>query len=117
MVVLMLNDRWRITDDPPQWTLEQRVSEPSAKATGWKKRKFIIHRDHLLKRIDEMCGQVDREAIETIRSWPAGYVVWKYQTTAGPVEGCDSALRGRKVISDTPEQERAARRYFLEQVA
>ncbi len=72
-----LNANWRVADDPPQWTLEQRTGNPSAKGSGWRARKFIRNRDHLLKRIAEMCGEVDPSVIATIKSWPDGYVTWK----------------------------------------
>ena len=67
-----LNANWRVADDPPQWTLERRNS-----ATRWRAVKFIRERDHLLRRIDELCGDVDSQALEVIRSWPTGYVQWK----------------------------------------
>ena len=79
--LVQLNASWRVADDPPQWTIEQR------KGSGWRARKFIRNRDHLLRRIGEMCGDVDPAAIETIRSWPNGYVTWKateMKVSAGP---------------------------------
>ena len=75
--LVKLNSNWRVADDPPQWTLERRTGNPSEKGSGWRARKFIRYRDHLLKRIAEMCGEVDPDAIETIKSWPVGYVTWK----------------------------------------
>ncbi len=68
-----LNASWRVADDPPQWTIEQR------KGSGWRARKFIRDRDHLLERIDELCGEINPDAIEIIRSWPDGYATWKLQ--------------------------------------
>ncbi len=85
--LVQLNATWRVADDPPQWTLEQRTSNPSAKDSGWRARKFIRNSEHLLRRIGEMCGDVGPAAIEIIRSWPNGYVTWKakeMQATAGP---------------------------------
>ncbi len=71
--LVRLNANWRVADDPPQWVLEKRVREPQpGKTSGWQARKYIRTTDHLLKRIDEMCGTVDSEAIEIIRSWPVG---------------------------------------------
>ncbi len=75
--LVQLNADWRVADDPPQWTLEQRIGNASAKDSGWRARKFIRATDHLLKCIGEMCGDVPTAAIETIRSWPHGYVTWK----------------------------------------
>ena len=31
---IVLNDRWRVTDDPLQWILERRKRNPSAKGSG-----------------------------------------------------------------------------------
>ncbi len=58
-------------------------------------RKFIRNRDHLLRRIGELCGEVDPAAVETIRSWPVGYVTWKLQEMhprAGPDTDPHSAI-------------------------
>ncbi len=82
-----LNANWRVADDPPQWALQCRDGSQREKASGWAGRKFIRDRDHLLRRIDELCGNVDPQAIEVIRSWPVGYVTWKLremQGCAGP---------------------------------
>ncbi len=87
--LVQLNASWRVADDPPQWTIEQR------KGSGWRARKFIRNRDHLLRRIGEMCGDVDPTAIETIRSWPNGYVTWKVtemQVSAGHENAPYSAI-------------------------
>ena len=91
-----LNANWCVADDPPQWTLEQRIGNPSAKDSGWRARKFIRDTDHLLKRIHEMCGDVDPTAIRTIQSWSNGYVTWKaseLQISAGPKTAPYSAIR------------------------
>ncbi len=94
--LVQLNDSWRIADDPPQWVLEKRVREPQpGKTSGWQARKYIRTTAHLLKRIGEMCGTVDSEAIEIIRSWPRGYVTWKareMQRGAGPETAPYSAI-------------------------
>ena len=87
IALVHLNANWLIADDPPQWTIEQRIGNPSAKGSGWRTRKFIRNRDHLLRRIGEMCGRVDHGAIESIKSWPDGYVTWKameMRGSAGP---------------------------------
>ncbi len=75
-LVLRLNARWRIVCDG-QWILEQRVRNSSARDTGWSGRKYIRHWDHLLELTAELCGDVDPDAIATIKSWPMGYVTWK----------------------------------------
>ena len=93
--LVRLNANWRVADDPPQWTLEQRTGNPSAKNSGWRARKFIRNQDHLLRRIGELCGKVDPDAIETIKSWPDGYVTWKareLKAAAGPKTAPYSAI-------------------------
>ncbi len=102
-VLVQLNANWRVADDPPQWTIEQRVSKPSGKDSGWRARKFIRGRDHLLRRIGETCGTVDPKAVETIRSWPPGYILWKHreiQAPAGRSEAAYSAI-SEKEAGDT----------------
>ena len=94
--LVRLNDSWRVTDDPPQWVIEQRIGNASAKDSGWRARKFIRTTDHLLQCIDEMCGDVDQAAIETIQSWPNGYVtgkVMELRASAGPGNAPHSAER------------------------
>ena len=98
--LVQLNDSWRVADDPPQWTLEQRTGNPSAKGSGWRARKFIRNRGHLLRRIGELCGKVDPDAIETIKSWPDGYVTWKaleLEATASPRTAPYSAISASEV--------------------
>ncbi len=94
--LIQLNDSWRVADDPPQRVLEKRVRKPQpGKTSGWRARKYIRTEDHLLRRIGEMCGIVDPEAIEIIRSWPRGYVSWKYRKMlrgAGPETAPHSAI-------------------------
>ena len=93
--LVQLNANWRVADDPPQWALEQRTGNASAKGSGWRARKFIRNRSHLLRRIGELCGNVDPEAIETIKSWPDGYVTWKAReigATAGSKTASYSAI-------------------------
>ncbi len=93
--LVQLNDSWRVADDPPQWALQCRSGNPGQRTSGWIGGKFIRDRDHLLRRIDELCGNVDPQAIEIIRSWPVGYVAWKLQelkARAGPETAPHSAI-------------------------
>ncbi len=93
--LVQLNDSWRVADDPPQWALQCRDGPKREKASGWAGRKFIRNRDHLLRRIEELCGNVDPQAIEIIRSWPDGYATWKLreiQGCAGPETGPYGAI-------------------------
>ena len=98
-VLITLNAGWRVVDDRPQWTLQCRDGNPREKASGWVGRKFVRDRDHLLRRIDELCGNVDPKALETILSWPTGYVAWKLEkmhTRAGPDNAPYSAILAQK---------------------
>ncbi len=93
--LVQLNANWRVADDPPQWALRCRDGSPREKASGWTGRKFIRDRDHLLERIDELCGEINPDAIEIIRSWPDGYTTWKLQelkARAGPETAPHSAI-------------------------
>ena len=106
--LVQLNDTWRVADDPPQWTIEQRIGNPSARDSGWRARKFIRNTDHLLRCIAEMCGDVDPEAIETIRSWPNGYVTWKateMRVSAGPKTAPHSVIVAQPHlgVADVPQ--------------
>ncbi len=113
--LVQLNDLWRVADDPPQWVLEKWMREPQpGKTSGWQARKYIRTTDHLLKRIGEICGSVDSEAIEIIRSWPRGDVSWKWrklQRGAGPETAPHSAISDLAVSDHrkTPDAPVAAR--------
>ena len=95
-VILQLNADWRVADDPPQWVLQKRVrAHQLGKASGWESRKYIRNRIHLLRRIGELCGEVDPTAIEAMNSWPDGHVTWKLLETrygAGPETGPHRAI-------------------------
>jgi len=95
--IILLNRNWRVADNAPQWALQYRDGNAREKASGWVGRKCIRDRDHLLRRIGELCGEVSPGSIETIRSWPKGYVTWKLQemqARAGPDTGPHSAISG-----------------------
>ena len=99
--LVQLNASWRVADDPPQWALQSRNGNPRENASGWAGRKYVRDRDHLLRRIRELCGKVDPEALEIIRSWPVGYVTWKLQemeACAGPKTAPYSAISDSEVV-------------------
>ncbi len=101
-VIVMLNAKWHVADDPPQWTLQQRIGNGTDKDSGWRGRKFIRDRDHLLRCIDELCGEIDPGVMEIINSWPDGYVTWKLremQVSAGPGTGPHSAISDPKAMT------------------
>ena len=56
-LLIQLNANWRVADDPPQWTIEQRIGNPSARDSGWRARKFVRNTDHLLRCVGE-CATV-----------------------------------------------------------
>ena len=97
--LVQLNASWRVADDPPQWSLQYRKGNPRGRTSGWVGSKFIRNRDHLLDRIEELCGNVDPHAIETTQSWPAGYVTWKLREMQG-CAGRDTAPYG---MADVPQ--------------
>ena len=69
-VIALLNDRWRVIDDPLQWILEVRTGQPTRKATGWRGRSFCTQRRSLIRCIGEYCGEVDPAALEIIKKLP-----------------------------------------------
>ncbi len=102
--LVRLNDSWRVSNDPPQWVIEQRIGNASVKDSGWRARKFIRTNDHLLQCIGETCGDVDQAAIETIQSWPSGYVtgkVMELHASAGPGSAPHSAERASDHLNIT----------------
>ena len=106
--LVQLNAIWRVSDDPPQWALQCRDGSPREKASGWAGRKFIRNRDHLLKRIGELCGEVAPEAVDIIKSWPSGYVSWKLlemEPRAGPETAPYSAIVAQQHLgmADVPQ--------------
>ena len=69
-VIALLNDRWRVIDDPLQWILEVRTGRPTRKATGWQGRAFCTQRSALIRCIGEYCGKVDPAALGIIKRLP-----------------------------------------------
>ncbi len=99
--LVQLNASWRVADDPPQWALQCRDGSKREKASGWAGRKFVRNRVHLLRRIEELCGNVDQQGIETIESWPDGYATWKLlemKARAGTETAPYSAIMGHDGI-------------------
>ena len=67
---VVLNDRWRIADDPLQWLLQRRRGKPDKKHSGWSNRSFCRTREGLLRCVREYCGIVDAEALAWIEALP-----------------------------------------------
>lgn len=71
---IILNDRWRVVDDPLQWILEVRKGQQTAKASGWRGRSFCRSRTSLLRCIRELSGEVDAAALRIIDELPDWYM-------------------------------------------
>jgi len=69
-VIVTLNGRWRVTNDPLQWILEVRRGRSRAKASGWSGRRFHRQRTALMRSIRELCGEVDPTALAVLEILP-----------------------------------------------
>ena len=72
---LVLNDRWRVVDDPLQWILQYRRfkyghSGGSENPKAWEGRRFCRSSAALKRDIGELCGEVDQVALAIIDTWP-----------------------------------------------
>ena len=76
---LVLNDRWRVVDDPLQWILQYRAgnvshSDERKNRKAWQGRRFCRTRAALKRDIGECCGGVDPVALAIIDTWPEWHV-------------------------------------------
>lgn len=71
IVIANLNARWRVVDDPLQWILQVRKGRPTAKASGWRDRRFHVQRTALMRSVAELCGPVEPEACRMLAALPA----------------------------------------------
>lgn len=76
---LVLNDRWRVADDPIQWILQYRrrnmvLSDGSENPKAWEGKHYCRTRDALLRCIREYAGEVDPMAVAVIDIWPDWHV-------------------------------------------
>jgi len=76
-VVAILNNRWRVIDDPLQWILQVRRGRKTEKATGWRGRSYCTQRTVLLRCIREYCGEVDADALAIVEALPNRHIDWK----------------------------------------
>ncbi len=67
---IILNDRWRVTEDPLQWILERRKRNPSAKGSGYEARSYCGSRTGLTRCVRDYCGDVDPDALMVIQFLP-----------------------------------------------
>jgi hypothetical protein len=80
-VVVELNDRWRVIDDPLQWILQVRKGRGTQKAAGWRGRSYCTQRTTLLRCIGENCGEVDADALAIIATLPKRHIDWDRSST------------------------------------
>ena len=69
-LLAQLNTNWRAVDDPLQWILQRRKGNPRKKNSGWRNRSFCRTRDALLRCVREHCGEIDPEALATLKELP-----------------------------------------------
>ncbi len=72
---ILLNDRWRVIDDPLQWLVQyrqnnRRRSDGSVDPRSWQGKRFCRTRTALQRDISENCGEVDPMAVAVIEQWP-----------------------------------------------
>lgn len=75
---IVLNNRWRVSDDPLQWILQRRAPSESVaernSAPGWGRYRsdsYCASRAGLERCIREKCGDVDFDALIRIGLLPA----------------------------------------------
>ena len=72
---LVLNERWRVVDDPLQWIVQYRQNnrrrgDGSVDPRSWQGKRFCRTRTALLRDIRENCGEVDPAALANIEAMP-----------------------------------------------
>jgi len=75
LLVIQLNDHWRIVDHPLQWIVQYRRryrgrSDGSEDPRSWEGTSFCRTRPALLRCIREDCGEVDPAAVAVIEALP-----------------------------------------------
>ncbi len=66
---VVLNDRWRVSEDSLQWMLQRRDNKPGKKAK-WTGRSFCRTREALLRCVNDYCGIIDAEALKRLEALP-----------------------------------------------
>ena len=87
ILVVQLNDRWRIVDDPLQWIVQYRRnnrgrSDGSEDPRSWEGRRFCRTHTALLRDIRENCGEVDPAAVAIIEALPDWHPDWDKSSPA-----------------------------------
>ena len=72
---LVLNERWRVADDPLKWIIQYRAgnvshSDEVKNRKSWKGVHFCRTSAALKQRTRECCGEVDPVALAVIDTWP-----------------------------------------------
>ena len=75
MMLVTLNERWRVVDDPLQFILQYRDREIRHSGEkeirrAWQGKQYCRTRAALIRCIHEYCGQVDPAALAYIETWP-----------------------------------------------
>ncbi len=73
---IILNDRWRVVDDPLQWILAVRQRANSKSGSEYRHRSFCASRSGLTRCISEYCGDVDPDALAQISFLPDLHQDW-----------------------------------------
>ena len=76
---VVLNERWRVVDDPLQWVLQYRrrnmvLSAGSENPKAWVGKQFCRTSAALKRCIREHCGEVETQVLAVIDTWPDGHV-------------------------------------------
>jgi hypothetical protein len=76
---ILLNDHWRVVDNPLQWILQYRAgnishSDESENRRAWAGKHYCRTRAALKMRIQECCSEVDPIASAVVASWPVWHV-------------------------------------------
>ena len=76
-VIVQLNAKWRVVDDPLQWILQRKKGNPRKKNSGWLDRSFCTTRDGLLRCVREYCREVDDHALAALQALPDYHADWE----------------------------------------
>jgi hypothetical protein len=76
-VITVLNDRWRVIDDPLQWILQRQQGHNADGRPRYRNRSFCTSRRVLIRCIGEYCGDVDHLALAIVEQLPVRHLDWK----------------------------------------
>ena len=93
-LIVQLNERWKVVDDPLQWILQRRKGSPRKKNSGWQGRSFCRTREALLRCVREYCGEVDPAALDKLHELPDWHLDW--ECTNLDVHGTDQGQSARQ---------------------